>query len=84
MNDVVVFKDGELSLEVKVSSMEETVWLTQQQMAELFNSSRTNIVEHINHIYVDGELSKESTCQDFRQVRKEGNREVSRESFCII
>lgn len=78
MNDVVVFKDGELSLEVKVSSKEETVWLTQQQMAELFNSSRTNIVEHINHIYGDGELVKESTCQDFRQVRKEGNREVTR------
>ena len=45
MNDVVVFKDGELRLEVKVSSKEETVWLTQQQMAELFNSSRTNIID---------------------------------------
>ena len=57
---------------------DETVWLSQQQMAELFNSSRTNIIEHINNIYFDGELDKNSTCQDFRQVRKEGKRDVTR------
>ena len=47
-------------------------------MDELFNSSRTNIVEHINNIYESGELDRNSTCQEFRQVRKEGKREVSR------
>ena len=47
-------------------------------MAELFDSSRTNIIEHINNIYSDGELDKISTCQDFRQVRKEGKRDVAR------
>ena len=47
-------------------------------MAELFNSSRTNIIDHINNIYSDGELDKESTCQDFRQVRSEGSRKVTR------
>lgn len=57
---------------------DETVWLSQQQMAELFNSSRTNIIEHINNIYFDGELDKNSTCQNFRQVRKEGKRQVVR------
>lgn len=57
---------------------DETVWLSQQQMAELFDSSRTNIIEHINNIYSDGELDKISTCQDFRQVRKEGKRNVVR------
>ena len=57
---------------------DETVWLSQQQMSELFDTSRTNIIEHINHIYSDGELDKNSTCQDFRQVRKEGNRNVTR------
>ena len=51
---------------------------TRQQMAELFDSSRTNIIEHINNIYSSKELDKNSTCQDFRQVRKEGNRNVSR------
>ena len=49
-------------------------------MADLFQTSRTNVVEHIKHIYEEGELDKNSTCQNFRQVRKEGNREVSRET----
>ena len=57
---------------------DETVWLSQNQMAELFNSSRTNIIEHINNIYSYEELDKNSTCQDFRQVRKEGKRTVTR------
>ena len=64
---------------IDVTFMDETVWLSQQQMAELFQSSRTNVVEHIKHIYEEGELDEESTCRKFRQVRKEGNREVARE-----
>jgi hypothetical protein len=48
-------------------------------MADLFNSSRTNIVEHIKHIYEEGELDEISTCRNFRQVRIEGNRQVSRD-----
>ena len=47
-------------------------------MAKLFDSSRTNIIEHINNIYLSGELEKVSTCQDFRQVQKEGKRNVTR------
>lgn len=69
--------DGLTNIEVKVQ--DETVWLTQQQMADLFQTSRTNIVEHIKHIYDEGELDESSTCRKFRQVRKEGNREVARE-----
>ena len=64
---------------IDVTFMDETVWLSQQQMTELFQTSRTNVVEHIKHIYEEGELDEESTCRKFRQVRKEGNREVSRE-----
>ena len=52
---------------------DETVWLTQQQMSELFQTSRTNVVEHIKHIYEEGELEENSTCRKFRQVREEGN-----------
>ena len=48
-------------------------------MAKLFSTSRTNIIEHINNIYAEEELDKTSTCQNFRQVRKEGKRTVSRE-----
>ena len=57
---------------------DETVWLNAEQMAELFNTSRTNIIEHTSNIYSDEELAKNSTCQDFRQVRKEGKRTVTR------
>ena len=48
-------------------------------MSELFQTSRTNVVEHIKHIYEERELDEISTCRNFRQVRKEGNREVTRQ-----
>lgn len=77
-NDIVIYQseDGLTKIEVKFEN--ETVWLTQQQMAELFQTSRTNVVEHIQHIYEEGELEQISTCRNFRQVRQEGNRMVSR------
>lgn len=68
--------NGQTNIEVKIE--DDTVWLTQQQMSELFQTSRTNVVEHIKHIYEEGELDEISTCRNFRQVRKEGNREVTR------
>lgn len=70
-------EDGLTNVEVKFD--DDTVWLTQQQMADLFQTSRSNIAEHIKHIYDEKELDAESTCRKFRQVRKEGGREVSRE-----
>ena len=77
-NNIVIYQadDGTTKIDVKLE--DETVWLSQQQMAELFSASRTNIIEHINNIYEE-ELDKKSTCQNFRQVRKEGNRMVNRE-----
>ena len=75
-NEIILFENQDVKLEVNMK--DDTVWLSQQQMAELFDSSRTNIIEHINNIYSDGELDKISTCQDFRQVRKEGKRDVVR------
>ena len=68
--------EGRAGIDVRVES--ETVWLSQQQMAALFETSRTNIVEHLGHIYAEGELEKEATCRDFRQVRQEGKRQVNR------
>ena len=70
-------ENGQTNIEVKIE--DDTVWLTQQQMSELFQTSRTNVVEHIKHIYGEGELDEISTCRNFRQVRKEGNREVTRQ-----
>ena len=76
--DIVIYqtKDGDTKIDVRF--VDETVWLTQQQMADLFQSSRTNIVEHIRHIYEEGELDEASTCRKFRQVRTEGSRQVTR------
>ena len=78
-SDILIYQSENGMTKIDVTFMDETVWLSQQQMAELFQSSRTNVVEHIKHIYEEGELDEESTCRKFRQVRKEGNREVSRE-----
>ena len=69
-------EDGQIKLDVRF--VDETVWLTQQQLAELFQTSRTNVVEHIQHIYEEGELDAAATCREFRQVRTEGTREVAR------
>ena len=77
--DIIIYQSEDGNTKIDVHFVDETVWLTQQQMAELFQSSRTNVVEHIQHIYEEGELDETSTCRKFRQVRTEGNRQVSRE-----
>lgn len=69
-------QDGLTKIDVKLE--EDTLWLTQAQMCELYQTSRTNVVEHIKHIYEEGELQEEATCRNFRQVRQEGNRMVNR------
>lgn len=77
--EIVIYqsKDGDTKIDVRFE--DETVWLSQAQMAELFQTSRTNVVEHIQHIYEEGELDESSTCRNFRQVRQEGTRQVTRE-----
>ena len=56
----------------------ETVWLTQAQMAELFEKTPQNITMHIGNAYKEGELEKESTCKEYLQVQQEGKRKVTR------
>lgn len=77
--EIVIYQAEDGFTKVECRFVDETVWLTQQQMAELFHTSRSNIVEHIGHIYEEGELDEVSTCRKFRQVRMEGNRQVTRE-----
>lgn len=77
--DVIIYQSEDGKTKIDVRFVDETVWLSQQQMVELFKTSRTNIVEHIAHIYEEGELDEISTCRKFRQVRQEGSRTVSRE-----
>ena len=77
--EIIIYQTDDGSTHIDVKMEDETVWLTQQQMAELYQTSRTNVVEHIAHIYEEGELDENSTCRKFRQVRQEGNRQVNRE-----
>ncbi len=77
--NIVIYQSGDGVNKIEVKLEDENVWLSQQQMAELYQSSRTNVVEHIKHIYEEGELDKDSTCRKFRQVQLEGNRNVQRE-----
>lgn len=77
--DIVIYQTEDGSTKIDVRFVDETVWLAQQQMADLFQSSRTNITEHIKHIYEEDELDEVSTCRNFRQVRIEGSRQVIRD-----
>lgn len=70
-------EDGRIKIEARLQ--DETLWLTQQQMAALFQTARTNVVEHIRHVYDEGELAELTTCRKFRQVRAEGARQVARD-----
>ena len=77
--EIIIYKsdDGSVSLDVKLE--QDTIWLTQDMIVKLFDSSKANISEHISHIFQDEELDKTSTVRKFRTVRKEGGRNVSRE-----
>ena len=71
-NQIVIYQteDGQTQIDVRIEN--ETVWLTQAQMAELFETDRTSIVRHINNIYKAEELDRESTCAKIAQVQVEG------------
>lgn len=77
-NKIVIYQtdDGQIKIDVRLEN--ETVWLTQAQMAILFDKTPQNITMHIRNAYKEGELDMEATCKDFLQVRKEGDRMVQR------
>ena len=79
LNSIEIYrsKDGTVQLNVKLEN--ESVWLTQSQMAELFGVDRTSIVRHIRNIYKSEELDESSTCAKSAQVRMEGQRQIVRE-----
>lgn len=76
--EIVIYTsaDGRISFDAKLEN--ESIWLTQDMMAKLFETTPQNITMHIKNVYDDGELEQNVTCKDFLQVRKEGNRTVSR------
>ena len=75
---IVIYQteDGQTQIDVRLEN--ETVWLTQAQMAELFEKTPQNITMHIGNAYKEGELERESTCKEYLQVQQEGKRKVSR------
>ncbi len=76
--NVVVYRSADNAVQLDVQLAEETVWLTQKQMAGLFDTTPQNITVHIRNIYKEEELAKEATCKDFLQVQIEGGREIRR------
>jgi hypothetical protein len=76
--EIIVYQADDKSTQLEVRVEEETVWLTQAQMVELFSSSKQNISLHINNIYKEGELQPGSTVKEYLTVQKEGNRQIKR------
>ena len=77
-NQIIIYQteDGQTQVDVRLEN--DTVWLTQAQMAELFEKTPQNITMHIGNAYKEGELEKKSTCKEYLQVQQEGKRKVSR------
>ncbi len=78
-SEIIIYQNPDGNIKIDVRLEEETVWLSQDQMAILFGKGRSTVAEHISNIYQEGELEQHPTCRKFRQVRKEGTREVERE-----
>jgi death-on-curing family protein len=79
MSEILIYQSPDNQTVVEVKFDNETVWLTQLQLVELFQSSKANISEHIKSIFQSGELMQEATVRNFRTVRQEGKRTVSRD-----
>lgn len=77
-NKIVIYKEKSSEIQVDVNLHNESVWLTQAQMPELFEKDRDTVGVHIKNIYNEGELVEEATAEESSVVQKEGVREVSR------
>ena len=75
--EIILYQPDE-SVRMEVRIEDETVWLTQAQIVELFQSSKANISEYLKNIYKSEELIQSSTVRNFRTVRQEGNRQITR------
>jgi hypothetical protein len=77
-NEMLIYRSEDGAIKVDVLFTDETVWLTQKRMAELFQTTPQNITLHLKNIFDEGELQEDATCKDFLQVQQEGNRMVER------
>lgn len=76
---LVIYKNEDGSIKLDANLEDESIWLTQQMMVDLFHSSKANISEHVANVFKKGELDEKSTVRNFRTVQKEGKRTVSRD-----
>lgn len=76
---ILIYQNEKGDTKIDVFFAEETIWMTQRSMAELYQTTPQNITVHIKNIYADGELSEDATCKNYLQVQNEGSREVRRE-----
>lgn len=78
-DEIIIYQNEASSTKIVVRVVDETVWLTQAQMVELFQSTKQNLSLHINNIYKERELFYESTVKEYLTVQIEGNRQVKRQ-----
>ena len=78
-NQIILYQDDNDITRVSVRFANKDLWLTQGQLVEIYQTSKSNVSEHIKHIFEDGELTKETTVRNFRTVQIEGSRKVERE-----
>ncbi len=80
--EIILYQSSQGNMQIEVRLQDETVWLSQRQIAELFQTTPQNITLHLKNIYAEGELQEDATCKDFLQVQKEGRRNVQRSLTC--
>ena len=79
MSEIILYTTEDGITKINVQLENETVWLTQKQLVELYQTAKSTVSEHIKNIYTDEELTPDATVRKIRTVQNEGNREVSRE-----
>ena len=78
---IVIYQTDDGDTKIDVRFVDETVWLTQAQLCELYQTSKSNVSEHIKNIFEEGELEENSVVRKFRTVQNEGERIVTREQL---
>ena len=81
-SEIIIYQNPYGNIKIDVRLEEETVWLTQAQLGELFQKSKATISEHIKNVFEEGELNALATVRKFRTVQQEGSRKVEREIDC--
>jgi len=76
--EIVLYQTDDGTTRIQVRTSGETVWLTVDQMAELFQRDRTTVLRHVANVFAEGELDRRATCADYAQVQSEGSRLVTR------